>query len=100
MAVNVFVMVELFYLFNCRSLTKSVFEVGFFSNLWVFGGVAIMVVLQLLFTYLPAMNMMFHSHPIGLDSWLRILGVATVALLVVGTEKWFVRRRMAGAAGR
>ena len=28
-AVNVFVMGELFYLFNCRSLTKSVFEVGF-----------------------------------------------------------------------
>jgi len=99
-AVNVFVMVELFYLFNCRSLTKSAFEVGFFSNPWVFGGAAIMIVLQLLFTYLPAMNAMFHSHPIGLDSWLRILGVATVALLVVGAEKGFVRWWTARAVGR
>jgi len=31
-AVNVFVMVQLFYLFNCRSLTKSIFRLGFFSN--------------------------------------------------------------------
>ncbi len=27
-SVNVFVMVELFYLFNCRSLTKSMFAIG------------------------------------------------------------------------
>ena len=32
-AVNVFVMAELFYLFNCRSLTKSMFQLGVFSNL-------------------------------------------------------------------
>jgi cation-transporting P-type ATPase F len=34
-AVNVFVMVELFYLFNCRSLTKSMFAIGLFSNRWI-----------------------------------------------------------------
>ena len=93
MAVNVFVMVELFYLFNCRSLTRSVFEVGFFSNLWIFSGAGVMICLQLLFTYLPAMNLMFHSHPIGINSWLRILAVATSALLAVGVAKWVTRRR-------
>ena len=92
-AVNVFVMVELFYLFNCRSLTRSVFEVGFFSNLWIFSGAGVMICLQLLFTYLPAMNLMFHSHPIGINSWLRILAVATSALLAVGVAKWVTRRR-------
>jgi Ca2+-transporting ATPase len=86
-------MVELFYLFNCRSLTKSFFELGFFSNLWVFGGASIMLVLQLLFTYVPAMNLMFHSKPISLESWMYILAVATFTLFVVGMEKWFVRRR-------
>jgi len=98
-AVNVFVMVELFYLFNCRSLTKSAFDLGFFSNPWVFGGAAIMIALQLLFTYLPIMNVMFHSHPIGFDSWVRILAVATMALLIVGAEKKFNRRRMRKTQG-
>ncbi|RPJ59334.1 MAG: HAD family hydrolase, partial [Dehalococcoidia bacterium] len=64
-AVNVFVLVELFYLFNCRSLTQSMFRVGFFSNPLLFGGVAIMLILQVMFTYLPAMNLMFHSAPIS-----------------------------------
>ncbi len=87
-AVNVFVMVEMFYLFNCRSLTKSMFHIGVFSNLWVFGGVGVMVILQGLFTYLPAMNRMFHSVPIGLDAWVRILAVGLIAFFVVGLEKW------------
>jgi Ca2+-transporting ATPase len=95
-AVNVFVMVEMFYLFNCRSLTKSVFAVGFFSNPWIFGGSAVMVLLQLLFTYLPAMNTMFHSQPIGPASWLRIMAVATAALLIIGVEKWLVSKKLEG----
>ena len=99
-AVNVFVMVELFYLFNCRSLTKSVFETGFFSNHWVFGGASIMLALQLMFTYVPVMNTAFHSKPIGLDSWLRILAVAVVVLLVVGLEKWVVRKRAYSDTGK
>jgi cation-transporting ATPase F len=92
-AVNVFVMVELLYLFNCRSLTKSIFRLGFFSNPWVWGGVATMLVLQVLYTYLPAMNWMFHSAPISLEAWGRILAVSVIAFFVVGVEKW-VRHRM------
>lgn len=88
-AVNVFVMTEIFYLFNCRSLTKSMFRLGVFSNTWVLGGVAIMLVLQLLFTYLPAMHFLFQSASIGLDSWVRILAVSVTVSIVVGVEKWF-----------
>ncbi len=91
-AVNVFVMTEIFYLFNCRSLTQSMFRVGFFSNLWVFGGVVIMLILQMLFTYLPAMNFMFQSTPIGLFEWGGILAVAVTASFIVGAEKWLRRR--------
>jgi magnesium-transporting ATPase (P-type) len=91
-AVNVFVMVELFYLFNCRSLTKSMFQLGVFSNPWVTAGVASMVTLQLLYTYVPVMNRMFHSAPIGLDAWGWILLAAFAAYVIVGTEKWLRRQ--------
>jgi len=91
-AVNLFVMGELFYLFNCRSLTKSFFEVGFFSNPWVFGGAGLMFLLQLLFTYVPVMNTALQSSPIGLGAWLRVLAAASLIMMVVGIEKWFVRR--------
>jgi len=97
-AVNVFVMVEMFYLFNCRSLTKSVFEVGFFSNPWIFGGTGLMLILQLLFTYVPAMNSAFGSAPVGIESWVRIVAAGSIVMVVVGCEKFVAARRGAQKA--
>ncbi len=91
-AVNVFVMVEVFYLFNCRSLTKSMFGLGLFTNRWIVVGVSVMVALQLAFTYVPVMNQMFHSAPIGWDAWWRILLTGAVAYAVIGIEKWLRRQ--------
>ncbi|WP_442506269.1 cation-transporting P-type ATPase [Novipirellula sp. SH528] len=95
-SVNVFVMVELFYLFNCRSLTKSMFAIGVFSNRWIGLGVATMLVLQLAFTYVPIMNRIFHSAPIGWDAWWRILLTGLATYMIVGFEKWLRRKRRGG----
>ncbi|OCC14845.1 Cation-transporting ATPase [Dissulfuribacter thermophilus] len=87
-AVNVFVMVELCYLFNCRSLTKSVFHLGFFSNPWVFGGTTAMLLLQLVYTYFGPMNLVFQSQPISIESWARIFAVGIMSFFIVEIEKW------------
>ncbi len=86
-AVNTIVMIELFYLFNCRSLTKSMFQIGMFSNKFIWMGVAVMIGIQILFTYLPIMNDVFDSHPISIMSWLKIIGVATVTYAVIEMVK-------------
>jgi len=86
-AVNVFIVMELFYLFNCRSLTKSVFQLGFFSNIWVFVGVAAMLLIQMVYTYVPVMNQLFHSTAIGLGSWARIMLAGAIGFLIVEVEK-------------
>ncbi len=86
-AVNVFVMVETFYLFNCRSLTRSFWSVGLVSNPWVPAGSAAMLALQLAFTYLPAFNHVFHSAPIGLVAWLEIVGFAAACMALVEVGK-------------
>jgi Ca2+-transporting ATPase len=91
-AVNVFVMVEMFYLFNCRSFTRSMFAIGLFSNPWIIFGSLGMIALQLLFTYAPTMNALFQSAPIGWDAWWRILTVAASAYLIVGLEKTITNR--------
>ena len=86
--VNVIVMVETAYLMSCRSLNHSVFHVGWFSNPLALAGAAAMIVAQLLFTYAPFMQRLFHTAPIGLDAWLRIGGVALASFLVIEFEKW------------
>ena len=91
-AVNAFIVMELFYLFNCRSLSKSIFQLGFFTNKWVFGGVSFMLVLQIFYTYLPIMNRMFHSASIGKDSWARVVLAGIGTYVIVEAEKNFRKK--------
>jgi len=91
-AVNVFVMVEMFYLFNCRSLSRSFWRQGVFSNPWVWAGCASMLALQLLLTYLPALNEVFQTAPIGLAEWVEIVAVAGLCTLLIGLEKKWANR--------
>jgi len=98
-AVNVFAVGQSFYLLNCRSLRFSMFRLGLFSNPWVWGGIAAMTVAQLLFTYVPLMNRLFHTAPIGLMDWAHILAVGLVIYLVIGAEKTLRQRRETGSSG-
>jgi magnesium-transporting ATPase (P-type) len=94
-AVNTFVMIELAYLFNCRSMTRPLRQIGFFSNPWVWAGSAAMITAQLLLTYLPTMQTVFGTTAINPTSWLRILAAAAITFAIVSIESAFRRRRAA-----
>jgi len=87
-AVNVLVFGELFYLFNCRSLSYSMFTLGLFSNPWLFVGVTTMAASQLLFTYVPAMQHVFGTASLGVAEWMLIIAVGVVIYIAVEIEKW------------
>lgn len=91
--VNVIVMVEAFYLLNCRSLTRPFFALGPFTNLYVIGGFVAMMLVQLLFTYASFMNKLFHSAPISGGSWLSIIGIGLMVFLAIEFKKWLTARR-------
>ncbi|MHB1877181.1 MAG: cation transporting ATPase C-terminal domain-containing protein, partial [Streptosporangiaceae bacterium] len=93
-AVNLFVMAELFYLFSCRSLTRSMWRIGPLGNRWLVGGVLLQVVLQLMLTYLPVMNSLFQTAPISVLAWLRILVLAAGLSLVMALDKRLTRDRV------
>ena len=91
-AVNVVIFVQIFYLFNARSMTRSPFHLGFFSNPWAIGGSILMTLIQLLFTYAPFMHTLFGSAPISLVLWVDVLAVSLAAYVVVEVEKWLRRK--------
>ncbi|MBM3129205.1 MAG: cation-transporting P-type ATPase [Chloroflexi bacterium] len=95
-AVNAVVVIEIFYLLNCRSLTQSMFQIGLWSNRWVIVGIGIMIALQLLFTYAPFMNTLFGSAPIPLITWMEIGAFGGLTYVVVEIEKWLRRRKEKG----
>jgi cation-transporting ATPase F len=91
-AVNLVVAIELFYLFSCRSLTRSMWSIGVFGNRWIVVGVTAQVLAQLAITYLPVMNTLFQTAPLDAQAWLRILGLALLASVVVALDKRLRRR--------
>ncbi|MBN1440675.1 MAG: HAD-IC family P-type ATPase [Anaerolineales bacterium] len=91
-AVNVIVFVETLYLFNARSLKRSVFQLGLLSNPWVLGGALLMAAIQVGFTYLPFMQRLFGSAGIPGYLWLDVIGVSLAAYAVVEVEKGLRRR--------
>ncbi len=52
-----------------------------------------MAVLQLALTYVPLMNRLFATAPIGGQAWLKIFAVGVASLLVVGGEKRYMNWR-------
>jgi magnesium-transporting ATPase (P-type) len=91
-AVNIFVFGELFYLFNCRSMRYSMFEIGVTSNKWLLFGVMGMTLLQIFYTYTPLMNEVFKSAPLGAYEWFLILASSTIIYVIVEVEKKLRRK--------
>ena len=97
-ALNLFIAVQAFYLFSCRSLTHSAWRLGLFSNRWILVGVTVQAIGQIAITYLPVMNTIFDTAPLDGDVWLRILLVAVAASLVVAVDKRLRRVREGAGA--
>ena len=93
-AVNTLIMFEIFYLFNSRYMTDSVFNwEGLSGNRFVLIAIAILIILQLGFTYLTPMQSMFGTTAIDFTIWLRIVLVTSSILFIVEFEKYVVRYR-------
>ncbi len=82
-AVNIFVFIELFYLFNCKELERSVFKTDIFNNKYLLLGVLLMALSQVAYTHTDFMNTMFKSEPISISSWIAILVISFCVIFVV-----------------
>jgi len=86
-AVNTIVVVEVGYLFACRSLRLPSWKIGFFTNPTVWIGATLMLGVQLLLTYLPIMNRLFHTAPIELWWWGVITAIGFAVFVLAEFKK-------------
>ncbi len=82
-AMNVFVAIEVVYLFSCRSLRLPLSAIPPFSNSWVWAGAGAQIALQLLITYGSPMNAAFGTAPISLQAWSEIAVIAVLSVLII-----------------
>jgi magnesium-transporting ATPase (P-type) len=95
-AVNALVMGEIVYLFNCRYLLAPVRSwQDFTGNRYVLFSVAILLVIQAGFTYLPFMQKLFGVVALDAAAWGLIAGFGVLLFVVIEIEKRLFRRRSA-----
>jgi len=93
-AVNALVVAEVFYLLNARFLTAPALTwKGLFGNRYVLIAIAMVLFFQLLFTYLPLMQLFFGTTAIGWEAWGRILVFGVLLFVLVELEKTILRWR-------
>jgi magnesium-transporting ATPase (P-type) len=94
--VNMLVMGQIVYLFNCRYLSASVMSrEGLLGNRLILVSVGVLLILQLAFTYLPLMQQLFGTTALDASTWVRIIAVSLVLFLVIELEKFWLRRKAA-----
>ncbi|MBV9300122.1 MAG: cation-transporting P-type ATPase [Verrucomicrobia bacterium] len=93
MAVNTLVLGQVFYLFNSRFIRESSLRPDLlFTNRVVWIAIGVLVILQLLFVYVPFLNLWFHSAPIRVRDWWLPLGIGLAIFFAVEVEKAVVRK--------
>jgi magnesium-transporting ATPase (P-type) len=101
MAVNTLVLGQVFYLFNSRFLRESSLRLDLlFTNRVVWIAIGLLVTLQLLFVYVPFLNLWFHSAPIPARDWLLPIGIGFVIFLAVEAEKALLRKMKPATAAK
>ncbi|QTF91221.1 HAD-IC family P-type ATPase [Halomonas sp. BM-2019] len=93
-AVNMLVMGSAAYLINSRYLLASTLSLaGIFGSRPVWGSIGIIVMLQLGWTYLPFMQLIFASEGLSPAHWGVILTASLAIYLIVEVEKRVLRAR-------
>jgi len=93
-AVNTIVMCEVFYLFNVRRMGRVGRGGSSLADLRPAMLASMLVLLlQVAFTYLPAMQNLFATEALPAMDWLAIIGVASCVYLAVELEKHVITSR-------
>jgi magnesium-transporting ATPase (P-type) len=94
-AVNTLVMFEIFYLFSARYLLAPALTLkGLSGNRYVLYAIVLLIMIQMAFTYTAPMQTLFATSAMSIDSWLRVITVASSVLFLVETEKLLLRTFM------
>jgi Ca2+-transporting ATPase len=91
MAFMTLALAQVFHAFDARSRNRSVFNSRLFTNVWLWGAVAICLILQIAAVYLPLLQKVLHTVPPTASEWgviaaCTLLPVAVVEFIKVWTR--------------
>lgn len=87
MAVNIIIFGKIFYLFNIRTTAAALSKQVLLSNKMAYVSILAMILLQLIFTYVPFMNGVFSTSGLTITQWLIVVVASLPVLLISESNK-------------
>ena len=84
---------QMYHVLAIRSERHSLFTQGLTSNAPLLGAVVLTLALQLAAIYVPALQAVFKTQPLGPAELTLAVAAAGVVFVAVEIEKWTIRRR-------
>jgi P-type Ca2+ transporter type 2C len=84
---------QLYNAYNLRSIKRSVFRIGVFSNKWFNWAIVVSVIIQVSIIELPYLQDLFHFESLSFVEFL-VLALAGVIILVLGEVYKYVRQNL------
>lgn len=78
---------SLIFAFSVRSFKRTIFRKDIFSNRYLVGGVAIATLLLIGAVYLPPLQKLLATQPLGITEWLMIFSISTIEILLIEFSK-------------
>lgn len=82
---------QLFFSFSMRSIHKSVFRIGLFSNMYLLGAVILGFILQLGVITIPALANAFKVHNLSVYDWGLVMFFSIVPFIINEVSKLFIK---------
>jgi len=80
---------SMFYIFACKSLRKNIWHINPFSNKLLIISLLVGVLVLALAIYLPPLQLLLKTVPLGFSDWLIIMGLGIIKLVLIEVTKWF-----------
>lgn len=82
---------QLFYSLSVRNSSKSILQIGLFSNMKLIGAIILGFILQEVVISIPVLAKAFNVHNLPLNDWVIVIGFALIPLIVNEFIKIFMK---------
>ena len=85
---------SIFYIFSCRNLKKSLWEINPFSNKYIIGACVFIIFMLFLAVYFYPLQIVLRTVPLTFQDWIILLGLGIISLILIEITKFIVRHQL------
>lgn len=90
---NVLCLSQMGHALSIRSVRSTLTEIGLFSNKMMIWSVLLVLVLQIVITYVPVFQEIFHTQALSVKEFIMVGAASSLVFIAVELQKVFIRRK-------